>query len=127
MSVEALAEAQADGRVRHIGLSNVTREQLDLALRVAPIASVQNRFNRAEPADGALVDYTAARGIAFIPYGPLGASPMKRGAKLDPLEALAWLLERSPNIIAIPGTTSVQHLEENAGVWRYMARLAAAA
>ncbi|MEL6448921.1 MAG: aldo/keto reductase [Pseudomonadota bacterium] len=127
VSVEALAEAQADGRIRHIGLSNVTREQLDRAMRVAPIASVQNRFNRAEPADGALVDYTAARGIAFIPYGPLGASPMKRGAKLDPLEALAWLLERSPNIIAIPGTTSVQHLEENAGVWRYMARLAAAA
>ena len=127
VSVEALAEAQADGRIRHIGLSNVTREQLDRAMRVAPIASVQNRFNRAEPADGALVDYTAARGIAFIPYGPFGASPMKRGAKLDPLEALAWLLERSPNIIAIPGTTSVQHLEENTGVWRYMARLAAAA
>ncbi|MEM8696459.1 MAG: aldo/keto reductase [Pseudomonadota bacterium] len=116
-SVEALAEARADGRIRHIGLSNVTREELDRALAIAPIASVQNRFNMAETDQGSLVDYTAEQGIAFIPYGPLGANPMEHGAALSPPEALAWLLERSPNIIVIPGTTSVAHLEDNARVW----------
>lgn len=116
-SVAALAEAQADGRIRHIGLSNVSREQLESALSVAPIASVQNRFNMAETDNSALVDYTAELGIAFIPYGPLGANPMQRGAKLLPKDALAWLLRRSPNIIVIPGTTSIQHLEENWSAW----------
>ena len=116
-SVAALAEAQADGRIAHIGLSNVAREQLDRALAVAPIASVQNRFNMAETSDGDLVDYTANKGIAFIPYGPLGANPMRPGAKLAPREALAWLLKRSPNIIVIPGTTSIRHLEENLRAW----------
>ncbi len=117
VSVSALAEAQADGRIRHIGLSNITRDDLDRALSVAPIASVQNRFNMAETADATLVDATAAKGIAFIPYGPLGANPMRQGAKLAPREALAWLLRRSPNIIVIPGTTSVEHLEENMRAW----------
>ena len=112
-SIAALAEAQADGRIRHIGISNVTRDDLDRALSVAPIASVQNRFNEAEQGDADLVDYTAERGIAFIPYGPLGANPMQRGARLDPTQALAWLLSRSPNIVVIPGTTSIRHLEEN--------------
>ena len=116
-SVAALAEAQADGRIKHIGLSNVTREDLDRALTVAPIVSVQNRFNRGETGQGDLVDYTAEKGIAFIPYGPLGAHPMKRGAKLDPAEALSWLLKRSPNIVVIPGTTSIAHLEGNWKVW----------
>ena len=116
-SVAALAEAQADGRIRHIGLSNVTRAELDRALSVAPIASVQNRFNSAETADDDLVDYTAARGIAFIPYGPLGANPMRAGATLEPQQALAWLLRRAPNIIVIPGTTSPAHLEENWRAW----------
>ncbi|MEO0440254.1 MAG: aldo/keto reductase [Pseudomonadota bacterium] len=115
-SIAALAEAQDDGRIRHIGLSNVTREQLDRALKVAPIASVQNRYNMAEAGDDDLVDYTAAKGIAFIPYGPLGANPMQKGAKLDPQAALAWLLKRSPNII-IPGTTAIDHLEENIAAW----------
>ncbi|WP_306025011.1 aldo/keto reductase [Oceaniradius stylonematis] len=117
VSVAALAEARADGRIAHIGLSNVTREELDRALAVAPIASVQNRFNMDETGDDGLVDYTAARGIAFIPYGPLGANPMQHGAKLAPREALAWLLERSPNIIAIPGTTSVGHMRQNITAW----------
>ncbi|MEM7059251.1 MAG: aldo/keto reductase [Pseudomonadota bacterium] len=117
LSVAALAEAQTDGRIRHIGLSNVTRADLDKALSIAPIASVQNRFNMAETSDGDLVDYTAERGIAFIPYGPLGADPMQQGAKLSPQDALAWLLRRSPNIIVIPGTTSIQHLEENWAAW----------
>ncbi len=117
VSIAALAEAQAQGHIRHIGLSNVTREQLDRALAVAPIASVQNRFNMAEQADADLVDYTAERGIAFIPYGPLGANPMQRGARLDPTDALAWLLARSPNIVVIPGTTSIAHLEQNVAAW----------
>ncbi|MEO1103030.1 MAG: aldo/keto reductase, partial [Pseudomonadota bacterium] len=87
------------------------------ALAVAPIASVQNRFNMDETGDDDLVDETAARGIAFIPYGPLGANPMARGAKLDPKTALAWLLKRSPNIIVIPGTTSIAHMEDNWRAW----------
>ncbi len=116
-SVAALAEAQADGRIGHIGLSNVDRDGLDRALTVAPIASVQNRFNMAETEQAELVDYTADKGIAFIPYGPLGANPMQQGAKLSPREALAWLLARSPNIIVIPGTTSIPHLEENWRAW----------
>jgi len=116
-SVAALAEAQADGRIGHIGLSNVSAEHLARALSVAPIASVQNRFNMAETADEDLVDATAEAGIAFIPYGPLGANPMQPGAALAPREALAWLLKRSPNIIVIPGTTSIAHLEENWKAW----------
>ncbi|MEJ6401522.1 aldo/keto reductase [Yoonia sp. 2307UL14-13] len=114
-SIAALAEAQAEGRIAHIGLSNVTRDQLDRALDVAPIVSVQNRFNMAEDGQGDLVDFTAAKGIAFIPYGPLGAHPMQQGAKLPARAALDWLLNRSPNIIVIPGTTSIAHLEENVG------------
>lgn len=116
-SVAALAEAQVDGRIGHIGLSNVTREELERAMTVAPIASVQNRFNMAETAAEDLVDFTAEAGIAFIPYGPLGANPMKQGATLSPRKALAWLLKRSPNIVVIPGTTSIAHLEENWAAW----------
>ena len=119
-SVAALAEARADGRIAHIGLSNITRDQLERALGVAPTASVQNRFNMAETGDADLVDETAERGIAFIPYGPLGANPMQPGAKLAPGEALAWLLRRSPNIIVIPGTTSIAHLEENWSAWELL-------
>jgi len=116
-SIAALAEAQADGRIGKIGVSNVSRAQLDRALSVAPIASVQNRFNMDEADADGLVDYTASKGIAFIPYGPLGAHPMRQGAKLAPQQALAWLLKRSPNIVVIPGTTSIQHLEENWTAW----------
>ena len=64
-----------------------------------------------------LVDYTAENAIAFIPYGPLGANPMQKGAKLEPKNALAWLLARSPNIVVIPGTTSIAHLEDNWSAW----------
>ena len=112
-SVGAIDDARRAGKVRFIGLSNVDRAQLDRALSVAPIASVQNRFNRAEREQDALVDYTAEQGIAFIPYGPLGAHPMRQGATLPARESLAWLLERSANIIVIPGTTSMTHLEDN--------------
>ena len=121
-SVEALARAQDAGQVRHIGLSNVTREDLDRALTVAPIASVQNRYNMGDADEGdALVDYTAERRIAFIPHGPLGANPMKHGAALAPSEAIAWLLKRSSNIVVIPGTTSRRHLEENVAAWDLVA------
>ncbi|GAB5468547.1 MAG: aldo/keto reductase [Rhodospirillales bacterium] len=123
VSVAALAEAQADGRIGHIGLSNVTREELTRALAVAPVASVQNRFNSAERAAEDLVDFTAARGIAFIPYGPLGAHPLRPGAALPAREALAWLLRRSPNILVIPGTTNPAHLEENWQAWAEVERL----
>jgi aryl-alcohol dehydrogenase-like predicted oxidoreductase len=112
-SVGALEAARRAGKIRHIGLSNIDRETLDRALAVAPIASVQNRLNTEERGSEALVDYTASKGIAFIPYGPLGAHPMQQGARLDPAAALRWLLARSPNIVVIPGTTSIAHLEEN--------------
>lgn len=119
-SVGAIERARQSGKVRLIGLSNVDRQQLDRALAVAPIASVQNRFNLSETGDGELVDYTAVQGIAFIPYGPLGAHPMRRGAALPAQEALAWLLQRSPNIVVIPGTTSIRHLEENVATWNLL-------
>lgn len=112
-SVAALEAARRAGKVRHIGVSNVTREELDRALAVAPVVSVQNRLNSEERESDALVDYTAGKGIAFIPYGPLGAHPMQHGARLEPAAALRWLLARSPNIVVIPGTTSAAHLEEN--------------
>jgi len=117
ISVAALAEARADGRIGHIGLSNVTRSDVDRALSVAPVATIQNRFNMAETSDADLVDYAADNHIAFVPYGPLGASPMQQGATLEPRAALAWLLQRAPNIIVIPGTTSIQHLEQNWSAW----------
>jgi len=116
-SVGAIEAARQAGKVRFIGLSNIDRENLDRALAVAPIASVQNRFNQAEEAQTDMVDYTADKGIAFIPYGPLGAHPMKQGAALPAQEALTWLLRRSPNIVVIPGTTSIQHLEDNVRTW----------
>ena len=119
-SVGAIEMARQAGKLRLIGLSNVDREQLDRALDVAPIASVQNRFNQAEASDGDLVDYTNARGIAFIPYGPLGAHPMRQGATLPAQESLAWLLKRSPNVIVIPGTTSITHLQENMEAWSHV-------
>lgn len=116
-SIGAIDDARRAGKVRMIGVSNVTRSELDRAIATAPIASVQNRFNQAETSYEDLVDYTASLGIAFLPYGPLGAHPMKRGAALPAQEALAWLLRRSPNVIVIPGTTSMQHLRENVRTW----------
>ena len=112
-SIGALAQLRAEGKIALIGVSNVDRAQLDLARSVTPIASVQNRYNTAEREHDALVDYTASLGIAFLPYGPLGAHPMQHGALLDAPQALRWLLDRSPNVIVIPGTTSLAHLREN--------------
>lgn len=114
ISVRAMDAARSDGRVQRIGLSNVDLPTLKRAMSVARIDSVQNRLNMGETADAALLDFTTAHGIAYLPYGPLGANPMRPGATLDPAEALDWLLGRAPNIIVIPGTTSVEHMRANA-------------
>jgi len=129
-SVAGLATLQKQGKIRRIGLCNITLDQLKEALAVAPIASVQNRYSVAERQSDTIIDFCAGHGMLFVPYGPLGADPMKPGAPLasaggslaDVAErlhvsrsqvALAWLLHRSSNIVAIPGTTSRAHLEEN--------------
>ncbi|KIT16837.1 aldo/keto reductase [Jannaschia aquimarina] len=112
-SVEALARAQSDGRIRRIGLSNVSLDELERASRIAPISSVQNRLNLEDAEHREMVAETAARGIAFLPYGPLGAAPMKPGAKLEPGEALGWLVRLAPNVIPIPGTTQAAHMHAN--------------
>jgi pyridoxine 4-dehydrogenase len=120
---EALAELQQQGLVRHLGLSTVTADQLAEAQSIAPVVCVQNLYNIARRDDDDLVDLTARQGIAFVPYFPLGGfSPLQSDAlgevakRLDatPMAtALAWLLQRSPNILLIPGTSSVEHLREN--------------
>jgi pyridoxine 4-dehydrogenase len=129
-SVHGLARLQQDGKIRLIGLSNITVQQLEEARTIAQIASVQNRYSVSERQADPMVAYCAREGIAFIPYGPLGADPMKQGAPLASAEgvlgeisrhlgttstqvALSWLLHHSANILPIPGTTSITHLEEN--------------
>jgi pyridoxine 4-dehydrogenase len=129
-SVGALAELQHEGKIRHIGLSNVTLEQLKEAQQIVAIASVQNRFSITERTHADILNYCIQNMIAFIPYGSLDAHPLKRGAPLANAGgslgeisdrhgvksnqiALAWLLHHAPNIILIPGTTTISHLEEN--------------
>jgi aryl-alcohol dehydrogenase-like predicted oxidoreductase len=119
----ALAELREQGLIRHLGLSTVSAAQLDEALAIAPVVTVQNLYNLANRQDDALVERTAAENIAFVPYFPLGGfSPLqsetlaKVAARLEtsPQQvALAWLLCRSPNIALIPGTSSLEHLREN--------------
>jgi aryl-alcohol dehydrogenase-like predicted oxidoreductase len=119
----ALAELREQGLIRHLGLSTVSAAQLDEALAIAPVVTVQNLYNLANRQDDALVERTAAENIAFVPYFPLGGfSPLqsetlaKVAARLEtsPQQvALAWLLRRSPNIALIPGTSSPEHLREN--------------
>ena len=121
--VEALARLQEEGLVRHIGLSTVSAEQLAEAQSYVPIVCVQNMYNVARREDDALVDLTASQGIAYVPYFPLGGfSPIQSGALdrvAERLEvsrltvALSWLLQRSPNMLLIPGTSSVDHLRDN--------------
>lgn len=116
-SVAALEAARVAGRIARIGVSNVSLAQLREAMVVAPIAAVQNRYSPADARDGEveeMIDFTAEHAIAFVPHGPLGANPMRRGAATEPGEALRTLLARSPNVLAIPGTTTPAHLEENA-------------
>jgi aryl-alcohol dehydrogenase-like predicted oxidoreductase len=118
-----LADLQREGLVRHIGVSNVTRRQVDQARSIAEIVCVQNHYNLAHRHDDALIDHLASEGIAYVPYFPLGGfSPLQSSALSDvansigatPMQvALAWLLQRSPNILLIPGTSSVAHLHEN--------------
>jgi len=121
--LKAVADLQRQGLVRHIGLSNVTRTQFEEAREIADIVCVQNQYNLAHRDDDAFVDALAAEGVAYVPFFPLGGfSPLQSAALSDvaaaldatPMQvALAWLLQRSPNILLIPGTSSVAHLHEN--------------
>ena len=122
----ALAELQRQGLIRHLGISNATATQIREAQDIAPIVCVQNQYNLAHREDDALVDSLAEQGIAYVPFFPLGGfSPLQSdtlsavAARLDatPMQiALAWLLRRSPNILLIPGTSSVAHLKQNLAV-----------
>jgi aryl-alcohol dehydrogenase-like predicted oxidoreductase len=118
-----LAQLQQEGLIKHVGLSTVTAEQIAEAQSIAPIVCVQNFYNLAHRVDDDLIDSLAAQGIAYVPYFPLGGfSPLQSdelksvATRLDatPMAvALAWLLQRSPNILLIPGTSSVGHLRDN--------------
>jgi pyridoxine 4-dehydrogenase len=118
-----LAELQRQGLIRHIGLSNVTPKQLAQGRTITEIVCVQNAYNLTHRHDDALVDDLAARGVAYVPFFPLGGFTPLQSSILDaaaaaleatPMQlALAWLLQRSPNILLIPGTSSVAHLREN--------------
>jgi pyridoxine 4-dehydrogenase len=121
-SIEALASLREQGKIRHVALSNVTREHVERARVIVPIVSVQNRYSFADRESDFIVDYCEQNKIAFLPWAPLGQAKeahdaIKKVAKdLDatPLQvALAWLLKRSKVILPIPGTSSVKHLEEN--------------
>ena len=118
-----LAGLQRQGLVRHIGLSNVTRRQVEAGRAIANIVCVQNHFNLAHREDDALIDELAHAGIAYVPFFPLGGftplqsnelSEVATALEATPMQvALAWLLQRAPNILLIPGTSSVNHLREN--------------
>jgi aryl-alcohol dehydrogenase-like predicted oxidoreductase len=118
-----LAELQRQGLIRHLGLSNATSAQVTQAQRIADVVCVQNQYNLVHRHDEALVDELGQKGIAYVPFFPLGGfSPLQSetlssvAQKLDatPMQvALAWLLARAPNILLIPGTSSLKHLKEN--------------
>jgi len=121
-SVEALARLQSEGKIRHVALSNVTREHIQRAQKIVPIVSVQNRYSFADRESDFILDYCEQQDIAFFPWAPLGQArgahdALKQEAetlKATPLQtALAWLLKRSRVIVPIPGTSNVKHLEEN--------------
>ena len=121
--VEVMAQLQADGLIKHIGISTVNAEQVAEARSIAPIICVQNLYNLANRRDDELVNSLAEQGIAYVPYFPLGGFSPLQSDHLDTIAAelgqtpmqvaLAWLLQRSPNILLIPGTSSVAHLEQN--------------
>lgn len=132
-SIGALKELKDEGKIRHLGLSNVTVEQIEEARKIVPIVSVQNKYSISDRSFEDILDYCTTNNIAFIPHGSLGAHPLKQGAPLANAEgiladianrkgvkpnqiALAWLLHYAPNIILIPGTTTISHLEENMAV-----------
>jgi len=118
-----LAELQRQGLIRHLGMSNVTSAQIEEGRAIAPVVCVQNYYNLAHRADDALIDSLAAAGTAYVPFFPLGGFvPLQSQTLADvaarlgatPMQtALAWLLHRAPNILLIPGTSSVAHLREN--------------
>ncbi|MFZ6990774.1 oxidoreductase [Curtobacterium sp. RRHDQ66] len=120
---EALAGLQQQGLINHLGLSTVNADQLAEAQAIAPVVCVQNLYNVAHREDDPLVDLTAAQGIAFVPYFPLGGFSPIQSEALDAVAArlevsrltvaLSWLLQRSPNMLLIPGTSSVAHLRDN--------------
>jgi pyridoxine 4-dehydrogenase len=121
-SIETLANMQQEGKIRLVGLSNVTVEHIERARKLVPIVSVQNRYSFADREWDNVVDYCERNGIAFIPWFPLGAGRVAgrlleriaKAHKVKPIQiALAWLLKRSPIMLPIPGTSSVAHLEEN--------------
>jgi pyridoxine 4-dehydrogenase len=121
-SVEALARLRDDGKIRHVGLSNVTREHVERARKIVPIVSVQNRYSFADRESDFIVDYCEANDIAFLPWAPLGQARAAHDAVAQVADqlratslqvALAWLLKRSKVILPIPGTASAKHLEEN--------------
>lgn len=119
----ALAQLQQEGVIKHLGLSTVNREQIAEAQTIAPVVCVQNFYNIANRDDDALIDSLAGQSIAYVPYFPLGGftplqsdtlqSVAQRLGSRPMAVALAWLLQRSPNILLIPGTSSVTHLREN--------------
>ncbi|HTJ63453.1 MAG TPA: aldo/keto reductase family oxidoreductase [Alphaproteobacteria bacterium] len=120
---ETLAALQRRGLIRHLGVSNVTPVQLKQAQAIAPVVCVQNMYNVVHRNDDAFIDALAAQGIAYVPFFPLGGFSPLQSEELSkvagelgatPMQvALAWLLQRSPNILLIPGTSSVRHLNEN--------------
>ena len=121
--ITALAKLREKGLIRNIGLSNVTRKQVAQARGIVPIVCVQNQYNLAHRDDDVLIDELAADGIAYVPFFPLGGFTPLQSDKLSsvashlnatPMQvALAWLLQRAPNILVIPGTSSIEHLREN--------------
>jgi aryl-alcohol dehydrogenase-like predicted oxidoreductase len=122
-SVGTFAELQREGKVRHVGLSNVTVSQLRSAQKIVPIVSVQNRYNFDDRSSEAVLEACERDGIAFLPWAPIGGvSPLKNERLQDVARkhnasalqiAIAWLLKRSPVIVPIPGTGSPEHLDEN--------------
>jgi len=121
--IGTLADLRAEGLIRHLGVSTVSRAQLDEAREIAPIVCVQNLYNLANRQDDELIDSCAAEGIAYVPYFPLGGFSPLQAAELSAVAgrlgaseqqvALAWLLQRSPNVLVIPGTSSRAHLRAN--------------
>jgi len=121
--LKAVADLQRQGLVRHIGLSNITPAQFEEARDIAEIVGVQNHYNLAHRGDDVLIDMLATEGVAYVPFFPLGGfNPLQSSAlshvaerlSATPMQvALAWLLQRAPNILLIPGTSSVAHLHEN--------------
>jgi pyridoxine 4-dehydrogenase len=121
-SVETLAQLRNDGKIRLVALSNVTQEHIERARKIVPIVSVQNRYSFADREWDYVVDYCERNGITFIPWFPLGAGKVAgevlnriaQARNASPTQiALAWLLHRSPIVLPIPGTSSVEHLEQN--------------